>query len=80
MDLENISAIFLSLSDRVKQKDTSGGTSTFNGMSAGRGGSGGGANTPATESWWCSWNSYWRLINIDGGFGMTVSRQLLPFG
>ncbi|HFT1255168.1 TPA: phage tail protein [Escherichia coli] len=46
-----------------------GGTSTFNGMSAGRGGSGTGVNTPATGTGGAAGTATGGLINIHGGHG-----------
>ncbi|MFA2122927.1 carbohydrate kinase, partial [Escherichia coli] len=49
--------------------DNPGGTSTFNGMSAGRGGGGGGLSTPATGYGGASGTATGGLINIHGGSG-----------
>lgn len=49
--------------------DNPGGTSTFNGMSAGRGGGGGGVNTPSIGSGGASGTATGGLINIHGGYG-----------
>ncbi|EJF9703853.1 carbohydrate kinase [Escherichia coli] len=49
--------------------DNPGGTSTFNGMSAGRGGSGSGVNTPATGTGGAAGTATGGLINIHGGYG-----------
>ncbi|EFA4147053.1 carbohydrate kinase [Escherichia coli O99:H27] len=49
--------------------DNPGGTSTFNGMSAGRGGSGSGVNTPATGAGGAAGTATGGLINIHGGYG-----------
>ncbi|MEI8448885.1 phage tail protein [Escherichia coli] len=46
-----------------------GGTSTFNGMSAGRGGGGTGVNTPATGTGGTPGTATGGLINIHGGYG-----------
>ncbi|EIH9246975.1 phage tail protein [Escherichia coli] len=50
-------------------KDTAGGTSTFNGMSAGHGGGGTGVNTPATGTGGAPGTATGGLINIHGGHG-----------
>ena len=49
--------------------DNPGGTSTFNGMSAGRGGSGTGVNTPSLGSGGAAGTATGGLINIHGGYG-----------
>lgn len=49
--------------------DNPGGTSTFNGMSAGRGGSGSGVNTPSIGSGGAAGTATGGLINIHGGYG-----------
>ncbi|MGT6838566.1 glycine-rich domain-containing protein, partial [Escherichia coli] len=49
--------------------DNPGGTSTFNGMSAGRGGSGSGVNTPSIGSGGAAGTATGGLINIHGGHG-----------
>ncbi|WP_443112665.1 glycine-rich domain-containing protein [Escherichia coli] len=49
--------------------DNPGGTSTFNGMSAGRGGSGSGVNTPSIGSGGADGTATGGLINIHGGYG-----------
>ncbi|HDP7811729.1 TPA: carbohydrate kinase [Escherichia coli] len=49
--------------------DNPGGTSTFNGMSAGRGGSGSGANTPSLGPGGAAGTATGGLINIHGGYG-----------
>ncbi|EMB0747227.1 phage tail protein [Escherichia coli] len=49
--------------------DNPGGTSTFNGMSAGRGGGGNGVNTPAIGSGGAAGTATGGLINIHGGHG-----------
>ncbi|HAV8545514.1 TPA: carbohydrate kinase [Escherichia coli] len=49
--------------------DNPGGTSTFNGMSAGRGGGGNGVNTPTLGSGGAAGTATGGLINIHGGHG-----------
>lgn len=49
--------------------DNPGGTSTFNGMSAGRGGSGSGVNTPSIGAGGAAGTATGGLINIHGGYG-----------
>ncbi|MCW5988382.1 carbohydrate kinase, partial [Escherichia coli] len=49
--------------------DNPGGTSTFNGMSAGRGGSGSGVNTTSLGSGGAAGTATGGLINIHGGYG-----------
>lgn len=49
--------------------DNPGGTSTFNGMSAGRGGSGSGVNTPSLGSGGAAGTATGGLINIHGSYG-----------
>lgn len=50
-------------------KDAAGGTSTFNGMSAGRGGGGNGVNTPSIGAGGAAGTATGGLINIHGGHG-----------
>lgn len=67
-DLEDISDFSVVIGSGGA-KDAAGGTSTFNGMSAGRGGGGGGVNTPSIGPGGAGGAATGGLINIHGGHG-----------